>query len=197
MASVAVLGDSIVYGTGDSANDGRGGYVLRAAKLLPRVKFFNDGVPGLTARKLLKRVKSTLNKQSSVLKTTLLQADVIVVDVGRNDWWSFGPVSQTVAVVRRIQKSLVQSLDPQMAGVPRVVVAVPILPNRTGQGDWVRELGEQLLKVDSQQLPSNLRFDLVSKRLLSPTDGLHPTPRGYAALAKVLVSYLQKSIAPL
>jgi lysophospholipase L1-like esterase len=66
-----------------------------------------------------------------------------------------------------------------------------MLPNRGSQGPWVKSLNDLLVGSDSLTAPADLRFDKVSKRLLLP-DQLHPSPRGYSALSKTLVQYLQK-----
>jgi lysophospholipase L1-like esterase len=65
-----------------------------------------------------------------------------------------------------------------------------LLPNRGSQGPWVKELNEIILESHTTAHPADLRFDQVSKRLLSP-DSIHPTSKGYAAISKVFISYLK------
>jgi hypothetical protein len=45
-AKVVVLGDSLVYGIGDTDNGNKGGYVARAARKFPKATFVNQGLGG-------------------------------------------------------------------------------------------------------------------------------------------------------
>jgi hypothetical protein len=62
-------------------------------------------------------------------------------------------------------------------------------PNRGSQSPWVKELDNLILDSHEAESPADLRFDLVSKRLLQP-DNIHPTSKGYAEMAKVFITYL-------
>jgi hypothetical protein len=57
----------------------------------------------------------------------------------------------------------------------------------------VKELNTIILRGNSVNTPNDLRFDLISKRLLS-SDQIHPTSAGYAALAKTFISYLTRKL---
>jgi hypothetical protein len=67
-------------------------------------------------------------------------------------------------------------------------------PNRGSQSPWVKELDGLILKSHQVEFPADLRFDLVSKRLLQP-DNIHPTSKGYVAMAKVFIAYLLNEYA--
>jgi hypothetical protein len=58
----------------------------------------------------------------------------------------------------------------------------------------MKELDALILKSHSAEAPADLRFDLVSKRLLS-ADQIHPTSKGYQALADVFVKYILRQYA--
>jgi len=74
-----------------------------------------------------------------------------------------------------------------------VVIATIMLPNRGSQAPWVKEFNGIIIRNNKRTDPTDLRFDLVSKRLLS-ADQLHPTSQGYEALAKTFVNYLLKKL---
>ena len=194
---LAVLGDSFVVGTGDLRYGGRGGYVLRARRKLRNVTVDGFGTKGLDTRQLLTRIIDAFARgprsspQEASLKGALLESDIVVLDLGRNDRWFFGPPSEAYRNLKRI-RSLIRTKVGEATGVaPVIVTAVLMLPNRGSQGPWVKDLNRLILKSHRPEAPANLRFDLVSKRLLS-SDQLHPTSIGYDELAKTFVDYILK-----
>jgi len=186
--SIAVLGDSLVAGTGDSAP---GGYLRRAERRFRDIEFYNGGLPGQRTTLLYSRLKTAFSNQGEEeLRDALLGADVVVLDLGRNDRWYFGEPEATYRNLKRIT-SLIKRETKRATGLsPLVIKAVLMLPNRGSQGPWVKELNEIILRGHTPQDPADLRFDLVSKRLLS-FDQIHPSPQGYDALAKTFNSYIK------
>ena len=192
-ARVVVVGDSLGFGFGDTKNGNRGGYVLRATRKLPGILITNLSVAGLRTRELLRNLDATFRQpDGSEEKEALREADVVVLDVGRNDRWLFGT---PLAAYRNLKKAaaLIRRKTARDGGSALVVQSVLMLPNRGAQGPWVKELNALILKGNTLASPADLRFDLVSKRLLS-SDQIHPTSKGYDALSKVFVTYLTKSI---
>jgi len=193
---VSVFGDSFVYGFGDTANGNRGGYVLRAARQLPAYRFQNLGLLGDNSVALLARLKKALEARDSDDSTyrALIDADVIFIDTGRNDRWFFGPPSQTQRNLRQIS-NLINTEVRAITGIaPMVITSVLMLPNRGSQGPWVKELNTLIQRSNSKSHPADLRFDLVSKRLIG-SDQIHPTSQGYTALAKTFVNYMRRGLA--
>lgn len=189
-AVVVAFGDSLVYGFGDKENQNRGGYVLRAQGLVPEAALINHGNMGLRTAPMLSRLKKAFkNPDTSALAQDLLQADVVVLDVGRNDFWLFEAPSATVRNIKRARDLIVNSVKALGYPAPLVVTAVLMHPNRTGQGAWVKDLNKLLLKSGTLEFPADLRFDKVSKRLLR-RDNIHPTSKGYQAMAEQLAGYL-------
>lgn len=192
--SIAVLGDSLAYGIGDSRYNNRGGYVIRTAKKLRFAQVTNLGVPGLHASQLLVTLRREFrHDQEGERIAALRNADIVILDVGRNDRWSFGaPVDtyRNLKLVRDVIKRNTVKLD---GTSPLVVIAVMMLPNRGSQGPWMKELNGLILEGSTAENPSDLRFDLVSKRLLN-SDQIHPTSPGYEELAKTLVAYITKKL---
>lgn len=190
-ARVVVLGDSLVYGTGDKSNGGQGGYVLRTQSYFNEAAVINMGVPGLETQDLVSNIKNAFSgRGSSEIADELSRADLVVIDVGRNDFWNFKPYSSTTRNLSRIRSSIDSSVTLRGHPAPLVVTAVLMLPNRGGQGPWVKDLNLLIQRTNSSHFPADLRFDTVSKRLLG-TDRLHPTSKGYGAIAAVLIQYLK------
>ncbi|RIL10925.1 MAG: hypothetical protein DCC75_03330 [Proteobacteria bacterium] len=188
--NISVLGDSLVSGIGDTKNDNQGGYVLRAARRLPQLEIHNLGVAGQNTRQLLMDLNQKLKSGSdNSTKSALMVSDLVFIDLGRNDRWFFGLPLATYRNLKRIRDVVKNRVNDLSAYKPFVVMAVLMLPNRGSQGPWVKELNSIILKKSRASNPNDLRFDLVSKRLLS-SDQIHPTPDGYDALAKVFVSYI-------
>src|SRR5690606_39037339 len=102
----------------------------------------------------------------------------VVLDLGRNDRWLFGPPIETFRNLKRAVTQIKKYTKDSAGLSPLIVTAVMMLPNRGSQGPWVKELNGYILRSNTLQDPSDLRFDLVSKRLLSK-DQIHPTPQGY------------------
>jgi lysophospholipase L1-like esterase len=191
-ASIVVLGDSLVSGVGDAKNNNQGGYVIRTQARFPGATIVNQGVPGLRTTVLLKNLRRAFaNFETSKLAQDLLVADLVVLDLGRNDRWFFGPPEATLRNLKRLRQTVQSSVVKKGGVAPFVVTAVLMSPNRGSQSPWVKELDDLILKSHAVENPADLRFDLVSKRLLQP-DNIHPTSKGYAAMAKVFISYLLK-----
>ncbi len=188
-AIVVVIGDSLVFGVGDSKNDGKGGYVLRTQTKFPQASIVNQGIPGLRTVPLLQKLQKSFKASTDTFAQDLLSADLVVFDVGRNDRWLMGLPSATLRNIKKA-RSLVESKVKEQKGLsPLVVISVLMYPNRGSQGPWVKELDQLILDSHSESHPADLRFDKVSKRLLSP-DNIHPTSKGYSALGKVFTEYL-------
>ena len=94
--NIVVIGDSLVSGYGDTANNNKGGYVLRAQSSLQQATVKNFGVPGLnTVQLLLNLGKAFRGTSYLALAAALVEADLVVLDLGRNDRWFFGVPLQT------------------------------------------------------------------------------------------------------
>ncbi|MEY4701652.1 MAG: hypothetical protein RL326_1839 [Pseudomonadota bacterium] len=191
-ANVVVVGDSLVSGVGDTKNEGKGGYVLRTQLSFPEATFYRRGTPGLKTVPLLQKLKKAFaTPVDSDFAQELINADLVVLDLGRNDRWLMGLPSATFRNLKKARATIEESTKEQNGKGPLVVLAVLMLPNRGSQGPWVKELNEIILSSHSRAHPADLRFDQVSKRLLS-SDSIHPTSKGYTALSKVFISYLKR-----
>jgi lysophospholipase L1-like esterase len=194
MLQITVIGDSLVYGIGDTKNKNKGGYVLRLQKALPEASVQNLGVPGLRTFELLELLNRAYTKNKAPkTKAVLNSSDVIIFDLGRNDIWID---TSPEASYKNLEKasSIIRKKVKQSSGTaPIIVTAVLMLPNRGSQSPWVQELNSLIEEGNTISTPADLRFNLVSKRLLS-SDRIHPTSKGYDALAKTLLKYVTKTL---
>lgn len=189
---VVALGDSLVTGVGDKKLRENGGYVVRAQRRLPLVAFFAHGQAGLRTGPLLKRLRTSFDGTAyQEIAADLLDADFISIDIGRNDRWLFGPPKKAFRNLQRIRTLIKQRIQAQAGFSPVITLSVLLLPNRGAQAPWVKELNSYIMRSHSTSTPADLRFDRVSKRLLS-SDNLHPTSKGYNALSKVYARYITK-----
>jgi lysophospholipase L1-like esterase len=192
VVNVVALGDSFVTGFGDRKLRGNGGYIVRTQNRLSHVTLKAHGVRGLRTGALLKRVRSAFNGSDyQELATDLLAADLVTIDIGRNDRWLFAPPKKAYRNLKRIRTLIQDSIALEQSSYAVVTLAVLMLPNRGSQGPWVAELNEHIIRSHSNATPADLRFDKVSKRLLS-ADNLHPNSRGYKALSKVYTRYISR-----
>lgn len=189
---IAVLGDSIVYGTGDTNNRGEGGYVLRAQRVLPLVKFFRGGVKGLQTRGLIKSLNNAFSRGTGPkVRAGVIDADYVVLDIGRNDFWLREPIAGTYRNLNRIEKIIYDGVLAAGHLPPLVIKAALLLPHRSFQIKWVEKLNSMIIGGHSLAHPADLRFDYVDGEGLLSWDNLHPTSRGYAEISKVLTRYLK------
>jgi len=185
------IGDSFVFGFGDTVNNNKGGYISRLKKMLPKVTVGSYGVQGLRAVQLLPIVLDTFKVENPYpqFRQSLNEADAIILDLGRNDRWLMGEPSETYRILDRITKLIAKGVKTDTGFEPLVVKSVLMLPNRGSQGPWVKLLNEIILAKTSKRFPADLRFDLVSKRLIG-FDQIHPTSLGYAAIARAFKTYI-------
>jgi len=187
---IAFVGDSIVVGVGDSLYGSHGGYPLRIQKRFSTSRVVNLGVPGVTSLRLYQLLASGLRPGTpSPLKAQLRSADIIVIDVGRNDYWQKVPPGMVVRNIFRIAGLLRSQLFKN--GVAPLVVVATMIPNaRSCQAPYVSEINSLLLRYRFPHLPGYLRFDRDMSTSLLGGDGLHPTSAGYERMAKIAAHYL-------
>ena len=100
---IAILGDSIPFGFGDTKNGNKGGYVLRTQNKLKQFSFRNLAKAGLRSFELLNDLEDAFEGKESAddLLKGLLASDVVFLDVGRNDRWLFGTPAATLRNLKR------------------------------------------------------------------------------------------------
>lgn len=187
---ITFIGDSIVSGVGDSNNGNKGGYVKRLKKRLPFAKVQEDGVPGITTGRMIKVLKSEFRKRrSSRFFRKAYGADLVIIDVGRNDYWSENANPSTTARnIKRIVNISKRKLKKN--GVAPFVVAASMLPtNRGFQRSFIAGINSTLNRMASRRFHVNLPFDAMPNSLLAG-DGLHPSSSGYVWLTDRIEDYI-------
>jgi lysophospholipase L1-like esterase len=193
---IVFVGDSIVAGKGDTVNGGYGGYPLRIHRRFPEVDAVNFGISGISSNRLLAHLKSKLSRgDPNATARKFLDADMIVIDVGRNDWWNepvLGGYSPGLVVrnIARIVDFLRGYYLAHRGSAPLFAVATLLPVNSSDQGPYVEEINRLLrLYRHSERLPVYLNFDKMDPHRLGG-DGLHPVSKGYTALARIAAAFL-------
>lgn len=186
---ISVVGDSLVYGTDDSENQGKGGYVLRAQEALPGVTFYNFGIPGITTSALTSRIDRAFGKEGGGrLAEALVKSDMVVIDVGRNDEWSKS-APETAAALKKLRSQIEDNVSEVSGSNPLVVTAVLMITRTVKKAAWIAELNKYIAASSTKASPADLRFDAVPWQLCG-ADRIHPTSKGYQRLSKIFVKYV-------
>lgn len=192
---IGVLGDSFVFGTGDNKTGSKGGYIGRLAKLpqFKNAQIIGMGLPGYSSYEILLEVKRSLaSSRTNRLKRSLSDLDILVIDMGRNDFFQEISPSQTVTNLQTLLKVIEQrvghgaNIAPLFA-VSRLALTSP--SSRPLQRVFISKVDSTLKKKSSSSFPVRVGFDALNTRFLSK-DGLHPSPSGYAQLATILDTFL-------
>lgn len=187
---ISVTGDSIVFGTGDELNDDRGGYVLRLKRAFTSSQVFGFGYPGITTARLLSYYKRLLVKKPRSQQVTQLgTSDIVIIDVGRNDYFNRNSSTLTATTIKRLTIFLSKELEKRFGTSPLFVTTVLPLTRREIDLGFIQQVNMVLLKTRGRDLPAFLRFDTLDTALLSEDD-LHPTSAGYDALASIASEYI-------
>lgn len=202
---ITALGDSIVSGRGDTDNGERGGYVLRLRKTLERKKLPAEvvarGYPGKgTARLISLMRQEQLKRGVQRLERALRGADLVIVDIGRNDWWLEMSPGQTARNIKRI--ATLAGRMGAAGGVAPLVVIAKLIPNerlewrnKVTQQKFVLLVNEALMLLNQERYPVAVPFDQLPPYgyLQDPPRldaGVHPTSRGYDILGEILIKFL-------
>lgn len=188
---ISVTGDSIVFGTGDTLNDNRGGYVLRLKRAFKSSEVFNFGYPGITTNKLLSYYKKLFhNEPRSEQVKQLGSSDIVIIDVGRNDYFNRNSSTLTATTIKRLTTFLSSELKKKFGTSPLFVTTILPLTNREIDVGFIQQVNMVLLKIRGANFPAYLRFDKLSPTLLS-ADDLHPTSAGYDVLGSIASTYIR------
>lgn len=186
---VTFTGDSVVSGVGDIIRPA--GYVGRLATLLTDSNVKNLGMPGVTSIRLLRKYKESFaSPLHNPVKVRSRNADIYVIDVGRNDYYNFKSPSITVRNIKRLV-SFIKEAVVELNGVePFVVVSTLIPTSRLFQISFIKEVNRLLLDEKRRGLPVFLRFDQFSADSILSVDGLHPDGNGYDKIAIFIEEYI-------
>ena len=187
---IAFTGDSIVKGVGDEVNENNGGYVLRTQERFTRAQIFNLGVAGITTPRLFASFRTLLlKKQEGQTKINTRDSDLIIIDVGRNDFYLETPAVETIANLKKLVRLLRRHIGSDVQSPPLIAVSTLLPTTREFQKQFIAEVNHLLVLNSSGFFPVRLRFDVIDPLLIS-FDGLHPISAGYDQMASIVATYL-------
>lgn len=190
--SIVGLGDSFVSGRGDLERPSNPGYIGRLSLRFPEVKVKKFGFPGITAQKLLAEVKQEFEKRpKKKFAKALGEADILILDVGRNNFYDFDSPAFTVAVLKRFSLYLKTKTKQLFKSSPLLVVSFIAPTPRRFQEPWVEETNALLLQFRSEDFPVYLRSDLLDVTTIS-VDGIHPAATGHQMLSDLAAEYIKE-----
>ena len=187
---IAFTGDSVVKGVGDELNENNGGYVLRTQERFTRAQIFNLGVSGITTPRLFASYRTLLlKKKEGQTRINTKDSDLIILDVGRNDFYLETPAIDTIANLKKLVRLLRRHIGSDVQSPPLIAVSTLLPTTREFQAPFIAEVNHLLVLNSSGFFPVRLRFDVVDPLLIS-LDGLHPTSAGYDQMAGIVATYL-------
>jgi len=188
---IVAVGDSVVAGIGDSRNGNRGGYVKRLRKDFPRADIKGMGFPGYSSGRLLQDFTAALNRPGTgKTKRSLENADLIIIDVGRNDYWDKEAASLTVTNIVRLAKLFKEKVGTRLGVPPYVTIAYMLPTKRSFQWTFLVQINYYLSHLNPASFPVELRFNNLGTSSLS-WDGIHPSSRGYSKMEAMIKKYLK------
>ncbi len=189
---VLVIGDSIVAGQGDTDEfKGLSGRLNRGGTLHVET----IGLPGATTKGLSMFVQHQLSRNSQ-LRSKVMDADVIILSSGLNDFWSESGPKRTASNLRRLIKTLrcaTQDSEKKPKKFAITTLAPTTLP---AQFSWSGTVNTQIVQFPSEEVFVGPRLHELPKSLLGE-DGIHPSPEGYAWIAEQTRAFITKLPAAL
>jgi len=175
----AIAGDSIVRGVGDERN--LGGYPGRLDRRLEFVTVNNLGTPGITSLRLYRRFLRNIDKGRPLTVRTQ-DLDLLIIQVGTNDFWLRRPVNFTFRNIRRLKNFLEEHLTMRDGASPYVVVSTIPPTRRSFQQPFIDDVNRRLLG-NARNLNAFMRLHNFNTTILSGDD-LHPNASGYNVMAR-------------
>lgn len=190
---IGVTGDSFVAGVKDKAGDATygAGYVNRLRKKYPNATVATYGVPGVVSGPLLAKLKKRVPKMNSYpANLNFRDADYILVDAGRNDYWENAEPGETVKNIARIVKYLREELGKGTHVAPQIWVSTLAPTKRSFQRSFINTVNYTMLKYKGKTIPVYVRPDKYMKESQISSDGIHPKTEGYSKMAEIIETFL-------
>lgn len=190
--SIVALGDSFVKGRGDLELKRNPGYMGRLALRFPNATFTKLAFPGITTHDLLAVTKEEFEKRpKKKFAKAIGTADILIIDVGRNDFFDDDAPEFTVATLKRLSAYIQSKTKTIYKSTPLTAIAFLAPTPRRFQQPVVDTINAQLLMFRSEEFPVYLRFDLLDVLTIS-IDGIHPAAAGHQQLADLAGEYLKE-----
>lgn len=190
--SIVGLGDSFVKGRGDLELKRNPGYMGRLALRFTNAHFTKLAFPGITTHDLLAKTKEEFERRpKKKFAKTIGTADILIIDVGRNDFFDDDAPEFTVATLKRLNAYIQAKTKLIYKSTPLLAIAFLAPTPRRFQQPVVDTINAQLLEFRSESFPVYLRFDLLDVLNIS-VDGIHPAAPGHQQLADLAGEYLRE-----
>ena len=192
--TVLAIGDSVVVGVGDTKYKNKGGYVTRLQRRKKDLKALRVGVAGISSFRLYgKLVRDLAPATANAVNSRVRIADLIVIDVGRNDFYEGADPVASVRTIKRIVSKLALYVKNHAGYSPDIRVATLLPTRRDFQRTFLQAVNILMLSHHSSALPVDIRFDKVSVYLMTwfPEDGIHPSSAGYTAMEAILEHFIR------
>jgi lysophospholipase L1-like esterase len=187
------IGDSVVFGRGDSRFGNKGGYVRRLRSRFPNVTMVNLGKPGFTTAQLFRWFKGQFARTSTSTHRSSVNADAIFIDVGRNDFFDDKSAPVTQKNIRRLVDYMRTNLGVELGVQPIITIATLLPTTRGAQQPFIDDVNKELLKRSSSTFPVRLRFDRFPSSIID-IGGVHPRSQGYDRIAITMRNYLEGAL---
>jgi lysophospholipase L1-like esterase len=160
--------------------------------LFPGSEVHSLGYPGITTSQLLRFYKRLFKKRPGGAEALAVgNADILIIDVGRNDYFNRNSSSLTVATIRRLVSFLTTETKKRFGLSPLIVTTILTPSAREFDKGFIEQVNSVALRTRNKKLlPAYLRFDLMSPELLSE-DGLHPSSAGFDLLGSLAEEYIR------
>ncbi len=187
---IAFVGVSFVQGVGDTSTPD-GGYFARIAEQYPEATVVRFGISGVTTGRLYSLLKRRIPQMAvGEAENNIIDSDVLIVDVGRNDYYADNNPPNSVKNVKRIVKLLNDMLAARGTRVAPVIAVTSLTPTkRLNQRFFIRYMNDLMAEQKSATLPFYVKLDKISKSFIS-SDGLHPSSAGYTKIAQIMKKYI-------
>lgn len=188
--TISAIGDSIVTGVGDEKNGGKGGYVLRLSQSFSDSEVNGFGYPGITTAQLITYYKRQFARTPRSAEIVALgRSDIIIIDIGRNDYFNRNSSTLTATTIKRLTVLLSSELKKRFGTAPLFVSTILPPTRREIDLGFIQQVNMVLLRIRGRDFPAYLRFDTLNPLLLSE-DRLHPSSAGYDFLFKLAAEYI-------
>lgn len=185
---IVVTGDSIVAGVGDTRNGNRGGYVLRLEEYFPDAIISEVGVPGTTAGRLFSQYRRNIGRPRLI--KLIRRADLVIMDLGRNAYWTHHSVPKVMRNLKRLARFLSVEIEKLGNSAPKIFLGSQLPTTRGFETGFIGELNQGISLLRSKYFKKGPRFDRMPTSVIGP-DGLHPTSQGYNRIAKMTAKFIR------